>query len=128
MAAQDQSLYTRHYKAKIIKNGAHSKCKMCDQFDETDSHLVSGSPVVSPTEYKNKHDKVGQYIHWKIYYNITKPHTMKTGMDINQNLLLKQRVPQSFEILQYIQTEKLTPMNLILQLKIIKTTPVYWLS
>ena len=56
--------------------------------------------------------------------NITKPHTIKTDMNINQNLLLKQRVPQSFGILQYIQIQKLMPINLILQLKIIKTTPV----
>ena len=39
--------------------------------------------------------------------NIAKPHTIKTDMNINQNLLLKQRVPQSFGILQYIQIQKI---------------------
>ena len=59
--------------------------------------------------------------------NITKPHTIKTGININQNLLLK----QSAEILWdfVIHTDrKLTPTNLILQLKIIKITLFYWLS
>ena len=60
--------------------------------------------------------------------NITKPHIIKTGMNINQNLFLKQRAPQSFGISQYMQIEKVTPVSLIFSLKIIKTTPVYWLN
>ena len=30
MVAQDQSLYTRNYQARIIKNGLDPKCRMCD--------------------------------------------------------------------------------------------------
>ena len=58
--------------------------------------------------------------------NITKPYAIKTKtcLNINQNLLLKQKASQSFGILQYIHTEKLTAINLILQLMIIKTTPI----
>ena len=63
MAALDQRLYTRNYQARIITNGVDSKCKMCDQYDETVDHLVSGCPVIRPSEYKNRHDRVGQYIH-----------------------------------------------------------------
>ena len=100
---------------------------MCDQYDETVDHLVSSCPVICPNEYKNRHDRVGQYIHWKVCQHYKARHH-KTGMNRNQNLLLKQRAPQSFGILQYVQTEKLTPINLTLQLKIIKTTPVYLLS
>ena len=39
MAAQDQSLFTRNYQARIIKNGADPKCRMCEKFDETIDHL-----------------------------------------------------------------------------------------
>ena len=66
MAAQDQSLYTRNYQAKIIKNGTSPKCRFCDKFDETIDHLISGCHVLAPNEYQNRHDRVGQYLHWKI--------------------------------------------------------------
>ena len=39
---------------------------MCDQCDETVDHLVSGCPVIRPTEYKNRHNRFGHYIPWKI--------------------------------------------------------------
>lgn len=75
MAAQDQSLFTRNYQARIIKNGADPKCRMCEKFDETIDHLVSGCPVIRPTEYKARHDRVGQYIHWKICQHFKAPHS-----------------------------------------------------
>ena len=74
MAAQDQGLYTRNYQARIMKNGVDSKCQMCDQYDETVDHLVSGCPVIHPTEYKNRHDRVFQYIHWNIYQHYKAPY------------------------------------------------------
>ena len=117
MVAQDQSVYTRNYQARIIKNGVDAKCRMCAQYDETVNHLLSGCPAICFTEYKNRRDRV--------VTNITKPHTIKTGMNINLNLLLKQTALQSFGISQYIKIEKLRPINLTLQLKIRKTTPVY---
>ena len=40
LAAQDQSLCTWNYQARVIKNGVDPKCKMCDQYDETLDHLV----------------------------------------------------------------------------------------
>ena len=41
---------------------------MCDQYGTVD-HLVSGC-LVTPAEYKNRHDRLSQYIHRKIcqYY------------------------------------------------------------
>ena len=39
--------------------------------------------------------------------DITKPHTIKTGMNINQNLLLIQIAPQSLGISQCIQIQKI---------------------
>ena len=52
MAAQYQSLCTSNYQTRIIKNGVDTKCRMCDQFDETIDQLVSGCRVTRPTEYK----------------------------------------------------------------------------
>ena len=113
MAAQDQSLYTRSYQARIIKNEVDTKCKMYDQYDETVDHLVSGSHVIRPTEYKNRHESIGQYIHWKICQQYKAPY----HKNWYEHKLEKQRVLQSFGILQYIQIEKLMPINLILQLR-----------
>ncbi|XP_063591903.1 uncharacterized protein LOC134768991 [Penaeus indicus] len=72
LAAQDQSLFTRNYQVNILKNGANEKCRFCDTHKETIDHLISGCPVLAPNECKNRHDRVGQYLHWTICnsYNI----------------------------------------------------------
>ena len=54
MAAQDHSLYTRDYQSRIIANDDDPKGRMCDQYDETVDHLVSGCPGIRPTKYKKK--------------------------------------------------------------------------
>ena len=74
MASQEQSLYTRNYQARIIENGVYPKCRMCDQYDETVDHLVSGSAVICPTDYNNRHDKVVQYINWKVCQHYKAPY------------------------------------------------------
>ena len=56
----------RNYQANILRNGASDKCRFCDNYTETVDHLVSGCPVLAPNEYKNRYDRVGQYLHWKI--------------------------------------------------------------
>lgn len=66
LAAQDQSLFTRNYQANILHNGADPKCRFCEERIETIDHLVSGCSILTPGEYKNRHDRVGQYLHWKI--------------------------------------------------------------
>ena len=66
MSAQDQSIYPRNYQARI-KNEVSFKYRMCDQYDKTVDHLVSCCPVIHPTEYKSRYDRVCQYIHWKVW-------------------------------------------------------------
>ena len=34
---------------------------------ESIDHLMSGYPILTPTEYKERHDKMEHYIHWKIF-------------------------------------------------------------
>ena len=63
IAAQDQSLPTRNFQANLLENGADPKCRVCDKHTETIDHLVSGCPMLAPTEYLNRHDRLGQYIH-----------------------------------------------------------------
>ena len=66
LAAQDQSLFTKNYQANILRNGVSDKCRFCDNCTETVDHLASGCLVLAPNEYKNRHDRVGQYLHCKI--------------------------------------------------------------
>ena len=66
LAAQDQSLFTRNYQANILRNGFDPKCRFCEDKVETIDHLVSGCSILTPNEYKNRHDRVGQYLHWNI--------------------------------------------------------------
>ena len=75
LEAQDQSLFTRNYHANVIHNGADPKCRFCDKKLEKIDHLVSGCSILTPNEYKNHHDRVSQYLHWKIcrHYSISTP-------------------------------------------------------
>jgi hypothetical protein len=64
----------------IMKVGESSNCRFCNQYVETIDHLISGCPILAKSEYLTRHNKVGQYIHWKLcnYYGLT---TSKTWYD-----------------------------------------------
>ena len=67
IAVQDQSLFTKNYQANIMHNGKEAKCRFCADKVETIDHLVSGCSILTPRGYKTRHDRVGQYLHWKIF-------------------------------------------------------------
>ena len=75
MAAQDQTLFTRNYQANVIHNGADPNCRFCSKSTETIDHLISGCTILAPNEYTDRHNRIGQYLHWKIckHYNIDTP-------------------------------------------------------
>ena len=74
IAAQDQNLPARNFRANILENGVDPKCRVCNKHTETIDHLVSGYPLLAPTEYLNRHDKLGQYIHSYFCKNFCLPH------------------------------------------------------
>ena len=74
IAAQDQSLPTRNFQADILENGAHPNGGVSDKHSKSISHLVSGGPILAPTEYLNWHDRLGQYIHCYLCKNFCLPH------------------------------------------------------
>ena len=49
IAAQGQSLATRSYHNKIIKDGTDPKCRMCNEIEETIDHIVAGYSVLAKT-------------------------------------------------------------------------------
>ena len=65
-AAQDQALPTRWRKVNIEKQPGTPLCKMCHQGDETVFHILCESPKMAQTDYKKRHDKVSQLVHWNL--------------------------------------------------------------
>ena len=63
IAAQDQSLMTKQYQSKIIKNGMSPKCRLCNEYDETIDHIVSGCPVLAKSEFIQRNNKAASYMH-----------------------------------------------------------------
>ena len=64
IAAQDKSLATRSYHARIIKDSTDPMCVTCNIYEETIDHIMSGCPERAKTEYIPRHKAV-VYIHWK---------------------------------------------------------------
>ena len=46
-AAQDQCLNTRNYRNKILGQNIDSVCRVCNQADETVSHIISECPSLA---------------------------------------------------------------------------------
>ena len=65
-AAQDQALPTRWKKVHIEKQGGTPLCRMCNEKEETIFHILSECQKLAQTEYKKRHDKVAQLVHWNL--------------------------------------------------------------
>ena len=75
VAAQDQSLFTRNFQANYLHNGADPRCRFSNTSTGTINHLISECTIFSPNKYRNRHNRVGQYTHRKIFihYDIETP-------------------------------------------------------
>ena len=51
VAAQDQALQTKYYAAKILNTETDSKCRLCQQFDETIDHIISACPILAKEQH-----------------------------------------------------------------------------
>ena len=65
-AAQDQALRTNIIKTKIDKTNDCSLCRLCKEADETVTHIASQCSKLAQLEYKARHDKVAQALHWEL--------------------------------------------------------------
>ena len=72
VVAHDQSLFTSNFQSNILHDGAVSRCRFCNTSTETIDHLISQCAILAQNEYTNRHNRVGQYIHWEIcnHYDI----------------------------------------------------------
>ena len=66
-AAQEQAIPTN-----VIKNRIYSQtnispsCRLCGHLNETIDHLISSWSFIAQSAYKHRHDKVAQFLHWKL--------------------------------------------------------------
>ena len=58
VAAQTQALQTKYYTTKILSTETDSKCRLCQQFDETTDHIISVCPIIAKEQYTKRHDRV----------------------------------------------------------------------
>ena len=58
VAAQNWVLQTKYYATEISNTGTDSKCRLCQQFDETIDHTISACPIVAKEQYIKRHDRV----------------------------------------------------------------------
>ncbi|XP_072169481.1 uncharacterized protein [Diadema setosum] len=66
IAAQEQALSTNALKAKIQKRDVDAACRICRERDETVQHIVCGCSKLAQKEYKRRHDKLAQVVHWEL--------------------------------------------------------------
>jgi len=91
VAAQDQALQTKYYATKILNTETDSKCRLCQQFDETIDHIISACPILAKEQYISRHDRVSAQLHFNI--------CTETGAQLDKNHWYK-HVPKSVETSQ----------------------------
>ena len=65
-AAQDQCLNTRNYRNKTLGQNIESVCRVCNQADETVSHIISKCPSLAKRIYLHRHNQVARIFHWEL--------------------------------------------------------------
>jgi len=51
ISAQDQALQTKYYETKIVQTETDSKCRLCQQYDDTREYIISVHPIVTKEQY-----------------------------------------------------------------------------
>ena len=68
-----------------------SKCRLCQQFDETIDHIISSCPILTKEQYIKRHDRACAQLH----FNICK----ETGVQLDKKHWYE-HVPKSVETSQ----------------------------
>jgi len=66
VAAQDRALQTKYYATKILNTETDSKCRLCQQSDETIDQIISACPILAKEQYIKRHDTVCAQLHFNI--------------------------------------------------------------
>jgi len=94
MAAQEQALRTNLVKAKLDGSQEDSKCRMCRQADENNSHLLRECSKLTQKEYNARHDWMGKrYIGRYVGTMVLKQK--QNGMNINHKQYVQMKSTKS---------------------------------
>ena len=66
IAAKGQSLPTKSYFARIVKDDTSPLYRICHKHEETVDDIISGCPELAKTDHLERHNKAAAYIHWKV--------------------------------------------------------------
>jgi hypothetical protein len=64
-AAQDQAIQTRAISC-IYHLSQNDKCRLCGTAPETPLHILAECTKLAQTDYLERHNQVGKYIHWRL--------------------------------------------------------------
>jgi hypothetical protein len=67
LAAQDRALITKCYDIKVLHTERDSKCRLCQQLDETINHIISTCPILAKEQYSKRHDRLSAQINFNIF-------------------------------------------------------------
>jgi len=70
----------------IINTETDSKCRLCQQFDETVDHIISACPIPAKEQYIKRHDRVCA----QLYFNICKETGVQLGKNSGMNMCQNQ--------------------------------------
>ncbi|XP_044755006.1 uncharacterized protein LOC123313959 [Coccinella septempunctata] len=90
-AIQDQVVPTRNYSKYIMKQQVeNTKCRICNQLEETVQHLSGGCTPLASTKYLGRHNNMGKVVHqllglrWGLIGNFT-PQYKYTPVAVAEN-------------------------------------------
>ena len=87
IAAQNNALRTNYVKARIDKKRQYSKCRLCDDKDETINHIISECSKLVQKDDKTRHDWVRKVIYWEQRKKIKFDQTDKWYMHNPESVL-----------------------------------------
>ena len=80
IAAQNNTISTKHIKTRIDKTQQNSRRRLCDDRDETINHIISKCSKLARKEFKTRHDWVDKVIHWELRRKFEFDYTNKWCM------------------------------------------------
>ena len=112
MAAQDEALNTKYYATKILNTETDSKCRLCEQHDETIDHIISACPILAKEQYVKRHDKVSAQIHFNIRKEIGVQLDKKRWYErVPNSVVTNQGGKVTILWNQQVQTDRTIPSN-----------------
>ena len=96
---------TNLIKARIGKTQQNSKCRLCDDRDETINPIISECSKLAQ-EYKTRHDRVGKVIHWEMCKKFKFDRTSKWYMLNPASVLENDTHTNSYGTLTYREITK----------------------